>query len=719
MDIQSFFWPKSIAIVGASHSPHKIGHLIVKNLVLSQYKGKIFPVNPKRGTILGLEVYPDLLSIQESVDLVLIAVPKEIVDSIVDQVVRIKAKGVVIISSGYAETGAEGLKAQNLIMRKLDKAGIPMLGPNCLGYINSYININATFALNQPLKGKIAFISQSGAIGTAFLDWAESRGVGIGYFISLGNKAGLSEEEILKYLVKDRKIELIALYLEEVDLSLEFVEKLRVYTKKKPILIIKSGQTEAGAKALGSHTGSIVASKEVVKAMLREAGLIQVETIKEMFGVVNLVNAFGKVRPSKSGSTVVTNAGGPGVVAVDNIVQNGLELSSISTSIQSQLKKALPPAASINNPIDILGDAKVKRYQDVIEILVRNKINRIIVILTPQANTDIMETARVLVDIYRQNKGKIVLLPIFIGGQEMESARKYMKKNGLPVSNFPSSAIKSLGIYETVVKTEEKSAQAKKISQPILNKHLKYWSTKSLKVDQEVIKSIKRKIGQSKSNQLPGVLVTEILQAFGIKTVPSFFSSDLDQLIKQADQWYPVALKINSPAVLHKTDIKGVYLDICTEKELRKNLNQIAAAAKRHKLKNWQYELQPMLKNGLELFIGLKAHKPQASYGETVQFNHVAVFGLGGIYTEMMKDFTFALLPLQRYDLEEFFSNTKIGQILQGYRGKKYDLAGIIRFLRGINSMVTYFPEIKELDINPLYVEAKNSLVVDAKMIIG
>lgn len=697
MKLHSLFYPKSVAVVGASQEKGTVGNDLVKNL-LAGFKGPVYPVNPKGGKLYDRKVYPDLASIKKPVELVVIAVPAKIVPSILDQAGKLKAKAVIVISAGFREVG--NLKLENELIALSTKYNLPMIGPNCLGLLNPEIKLNASFASIMPEAGSLAFISQSGAICSSVLDYSRERGLGFSKFVSIGNKAVIGEVELLEYLYRDPKTKVVLMYVEQ----LSQIARLMKITKKmtdgrprKPIIILKSGRTQAGAKASHSHTGSMGGSDAAYDALFAQSGMIRAETISELF---DFAECFAHNRiPKKNRVAVVTNAGGPGVLTTDELVESELELAKLSQATQDKLRQFLPAAASVQNPVDILGDAPAERYQRSIEVVLKDsEVDAVQVILTPQSMTQVEATARAIAQLKQQTTKPIIVT--FMGQQAVEKGVKLLQKGDVATTLFPEPGARSLSALN-------------RFRQAIMPKNDHRFRFRDVKKD-----TVERLIAQAQKNKqrlLDSDTSYKILKAYGLPLIRRKVATTLEEAETIATKFdTTLVLKIVSPDISHKTDVGGVMLGV-EPKDIRKKYQELRKTVAFHQPEAnlTGVEIMEMVADqGLEMIIGATT---DPSLGKVV------MVGLGGIYTEALKDVAWGLAPLTHSDTKRMISSLKAFEILKGSRGQRALAVGeLAESLGRISQLVTDFPEIKELDINPIKVLKKDdgALVLDARIII-
>ncbi len=693
--------PKSIAVIGASREKGKLGRLIFDNIINGGFQGPIYPVNPKSKEIGGKKCHKSVLDIKKDIDLAIVVIPSKFVKQIVKECIEKGIGGVVIISSGFSETGQKGLAEEHEIVKLVEGTNTKILGPNCLGLITTSISLNATFAKTNIPKGNIAFMSQSGALGSALLDWAEKSGIGLSHFVSLGNKADLSENEFLNYFSADDNVRAIALYLEDFVDGKKF---MRLAEKvNKPILLLKPGKSKAAQKALGSHTGSLAQDDKVIDSAMKQCGVVRVQSMEELFNSMMLFS-WGNINNVKS-VAIVTNAGGPGVITTDKLSDFNLEIAKLESGTKNKLKAFLPDAASCENPVDVLGDAKSDRYSFALKTIEGdNNVDLIMVLLTPQVMTDTKKTAREIVTLAKKSDKNIIVS--FIGGEQVLKARKILYDNNIPTFAYPGDATvaisslmrhRNLKAFKGIEVVKAKNGQKAKPEELI--------STKSGSVDTQTAE--------------------KILLEYGIPLVPSNFPTDIADLRRSAAKLgYPLVLKLTHPDLLHKTEIKAVRVGISDDDELESEYEDLKRVAEEKKLEGYKIEVQKQIKNGLELIIGVKRHDDEyVEVGgervlKTKGFGHSLIFGSGGIYAEVFNDVALRVLPVGTKDVKSMVDETFISKVLKGARRKNYDVGAINEIIRNIARLVSHFPQIAELDVNPLFATEKGAFVADVKMII-
>jgi len=691
-EMKEFFKPSSIAVIGASRDERKLGFGILKNIIDGGFGGKIYPVNPKADSILNLKCFKSVSSIPDSVDLAVIVIPSQFVCDVAEECGKKGVKGVIVISAGFKEVGEEGRKREERLVEIVKKYGMRLVGPNCLGIIDPVNNLNASFAFDMPPKGKIAFITQSGALGTAVLDWACKEKVGLSKFVSFGNKADVSEIDLIRYLSEDEDTNVILLYIEGIKDGRKFIEVAKEVSMKKPVIALKSGTTSQGVKAVSSHTGSLAGSDKAYDAAFLQSGVIRVYSVEELFDTALAFSYQPLIKGEKIG--IITNAGGPSIMAVDATEKSGLEVAQLSDETKEYLKSFLPPAANTNNPVDVLGDALADTYGKALRKLISdNSVDGVIAILTPQVVTQIKETAEEVVKVSKEFKKTIV--SCFMGGKRMEEGIRILLGNSVPNYPYPERAVSSL---KNMVKYRRWVEKEK-------GKVIKF------EVEREKAKEFVEKLKNEKKNIIGDIEGREFISYYGINTINSYLARDIEECKKYAKQiGYPVVMKLVSPDIIHKTDAGGVKVGIKNEEEAEVAFNEIIDSAKRYKsdARIEGVQIQKYIENGIEVIIGVS---------KDPQFGHLIMFGLGGIYVEVLKDVAFRVVPLTEKDAEEMIEEVKTSKILSGFRNiPPADKEGIKQTILRVSQLCCDFPEIKEMDINPLMVMEKGAIAVDVRI---
>jgi len=690
------FNPKSIAVIGASRKKGKVGRSILENIIFYGYKGKVYPVNPKAKRILGLRCYSSVKEVKDPIDLAIIVIPAKVVPLVLKECGQKRIPGVIIISAGFKEIGGEGVKLEKKVSKIAEKYNIKLLGPNCLGIMNVDIGLNASFGQSLPKKGNISLISQSGAMVAAITDWADTVNLGFSKIVSMGNKAGIKEDELLRYLGKDKNTKVIIMYLENIDNGQKFVEIAHKVSLEKPIIAIKSGVTERGKMGVSSHTGTLAGEDLAVEAAFKKCGIIRVNTIEDLF---DLTRAFAhQPLPNSNKIAILTNAGGPGIMATDALEHTRLKLAKFEGRTAEILKTRLPNAADIRNPVDIVGDALADRYKFALETVIRDKnVAGVIVILTPQTMTQEEETAKVISKISQKYKDKPVITS-FMGGKEVLSGIEILDKNHIPNFIYPEKAVKVLDLMWGYKMARDRIERERKPQRVVLSKKEKEGLSK-------IIKNTKRQ---------PSFLdIRKILNAYKILQAKMGIAKSCDEARKIAESiGYPVVLKVASPNLLHKTDVGGIKIDLKSKSEVEKSCYEILNSVRKNKprIKIDGILVQEMIKGGREVILGMKRDP---------QFGPLLMFGLGGIYVEVLKDVSFGLVPLSRREAQEMIREIRTFKILKGVRGQKpVDIKAIENCLLNLSNLSLDFPKIKEIDINPLIVKEKGAVAVDARIIV-
>ncbi|MBU4317323.1 MAG: acetate--CoA ligase family protein [Proteobacteria bacterium] len=709
--LNAIFSPGSVAVVGASTTPGKVGHDIFANILKGQFTGILYPVNPRARSILSVRAYPSLTDIPDDVDLAILILPPEQSLKAVTEAAEKGVKGIVIVSAGFREVGKGGLEIENRIVSICREAKIRLVGPNCLGVINPRANVslNASFSNRMPKPGNISFISQSGALCTAVLDFAAEKDFGFSKFISIGNKADVDELDLLNYLHNDLDTEVIMIYLEELRRGPEFIEQVKKITsgdRPTPILVIKSGTTSAGAQAAASHTGSLAGSEAVYDAIFQQAGIIRVSTINELFDFAGVFayrneSSLGKYRkkiPMGNRVAIVTNAGGPGIVATDMTLNSGLRLAQLQKETVETLASHLPSTANLHNPVDIIGDASKERYENALAAVIRDEgVDGALVILTPQSMTNALGTAEAVAKIAKRTHKPI--LCCFMGIFDVSKGVQYLQENGIPVFRFPEDTAKAFGALY-------------RYSNWLNRQHLAQFT---LEHDRERAAAIiadclakgKTRIGELEGN--------EILKCYGFKVLTTRLAVDEDKAVSLAEEiGFPVVMKISSPQILHKSDANGVKVGL-------KNIDEVKAAF-REILKNAAaYDasavidgviVQAFAPPGDEVILGVSRYPI---------FGPLLMFGFGGIFVEVLKDVAFRLAPIQRNESRRMVRSIKSFKLLEGFRGKpRSDITAIEKDVVRLSDLSINHPEIKEMDINPLRVhgDGAGTTVADCRMVL-
>ncbi|WP_457626717.1 acetate--CoA ligase family protein [Persephonella sp.] len=693
--LDTLFNPRSIAIVGATDKKEKVGYAIFKNIIEGGYKGKVYPVNRRIDSLEGYRVYHSITEIPDEIDLAIISIPIQYVPQLFDQLGEKGVKAAVVISAGGRETGEDGKKIEEEILRKARMYGIRFLGPNCLGFANTIIDLNANFGLDKPLKGKTAFISQSGALFTAIMDWANQEQIGFSYAVSIGNMADIDFGDLIDYLGGKDEVETILIYMESLPEASKFASSARRVIRNKPVIVAKAGRSETGQKAAVSHTGAIAGKDFLYSALFKRTGVVRSENVLQLF---DLTEAFSK-QPVPSGNrfVVVTNAGGPGVMAADQFDRWGIKPATLSRSTMEKLSSFLPPVWSHNNPVDIIGDASPERYRKTLEVLFdAREVDGIICILTPQYMTRPYETAQVF---HQVSTGKDKpFYAVLMGGEKLKEARYFLETHGVPVFDTPEEAVDTA--FLTYQYTYRKAL--------VEEDSLKVERGKNYQAVKEIID---RKLEDGE------YLLTEydtkrILSLYGIPVNSTRNATTEDEAVRFAREiGYPVVLKINSPDILHKSDAGCVITGISDESSLRQAYNRIISNARKYKKDARIYGVivEEQVEGDFELVIG-------SSYDKI--FRQYMMFGMGGTMVEFFKDVSFDFPPLSGVYAHQMVESTKIYRLLKnGFRDKQpVEIDKLVDILIDVSRLVVDFPQVRELDINPLLVRGSQIYAVDGRI---
>ncbi len=700
--LEVFFAPKNVAVIGATETPGSVGRTVLKNLISSPFGGTVFPVNPKRPNVLGIRAYPKIAEVPEKVDLAVIVTPAPTVTNLVKECVKAGVKGCIIISAGFKETGPEGAQFEKEILAEARRGSMRIVGPNCLGVMNPLNGFNASFAPAMALAGSVGFISQSGALLSAILDWSLQELVGFSAFVSIGSMLDVGWGDLIDYLGDDPNTKSIVIYMESIGDARYFLSAAREVALSKPIIVIKPGRTEGAAKAAASHTGSLTGSDEVLDAAFRRCGVLRVSRISDLFYMSEILGK--QPRPKGPRLGIVTNAGGPGVLATDSLLALGGELAPLTKDTMKALDGILPPAWSRNNPIDVLGDAAPDRYSKALEIAAKDTTtDGLLVILTPQAMTDATGTALALKP-FAQIPDKPVLAS-WMGGGSVSAGKKALREIGIPDFSYPDTAARAytyMWRYSENLRSLYETPTPAAIAQEGLDHQVK-----AQKIIEKVLHAGRTLLTEKESK--------DILAAYGIPVVPTLVATSEGEAAKLAEQMgYPVALKLYSETITHKTDVGGVQLNIRNAKGLQEAYQAIESSV-RAKAGSKGFDgvtVQRMinLKDGYELIIGASVD---------AQFGPVLLFGSGGQLVEVYKDRALALPPLNTTLAKRMMERTRIYTALKGVRGRKgVDLNALEQLLVRFGYLVVDNPRIKEIDINPLFASAETLVALVARVVL-
>jgi acetyltransferase len=689
--------PQSVAVIGASRDERKLGYGVLSNIIKYGYQGRVYPINPKADEILGLRCYPSVLDVPDPIDLAVVVIPSKYVASSLEECGQKGVKGVIIITAGFREVGGEGMKMERELIAIAQRYGMRLVGPNCLGIIDTVAKLNASFAAGMPLPGSIAFMSQSGALCTAVLDVSLGERVGFSRFVSLGNKADLNEIDFIETWRDDPHSRVIMAYLEGIADGARFMRVAREVTKHKPIIAIKSGTTSAGSRAVSSHTGTLAGSERAYEAAFNQTGIIRANSVQDLF---DYSIAFARQPPlSRNRIAIVTNAGGPGIMATDACERAGLQLASLERGTLDALREALPPEASVLNPVDVVGDALPDRYGLALETVLEDaNVGGVIVILAPQVMTHAAETARIIGELStRYNKP---ILSCFMGKPTVAPGIEVLNEYRVPNYPVPERAVAAM-------------AAMMRYSQWLEVPPLEI---EEFDFDGEIIRGVFDQVRADGRLTIGDAEAREVMKACGIPVPASALASSPDEAVAYAEEMgYPVVMKVASPDILHKSDIGGVKLNIGDATAVRDTFDLLVYRATRYMpdAQIWGSQIQQMVQGQHEVIIGMN---------NDPQFGPLVMFGLGGIYVEALRDVTFRIAPFSRREAEEMITEIRAYSLLRGVRGEPpADTAAIVDALLRVSQLVTEFPEIVEMDINPLIVReaGQGSVGVDMRLVLS
>lgn len=698
--LDAIFAPQSVAVIGASTRKGKVGHDIFANILFGGYQGTLYPVNPKAKSILSVKCFKSISAIGDPIDLAMIILPPKLALKAVEECIDKGVKGIVIVSAGFKEVGGEGLEIEREISAICKKEGIRIVGPNCLGVINPApgISLNASFSNRMPATGNISFISQSGALCTAVLDFAADKGFGFSKFISIGNKADVDELDLLRYYHNDPNTDVVMIYMEELARDAEqFIREVREMTSgtnPTHVLAIKSGTSDAGAAAAASHTGSLAGSDAIYDTIFAQAGIIRCQTVNELFDYAQVFAAKKDLRGDRI--AIVTNAGGPGIIATDMSENSGLQLASFTDETIKELHRHLPSTANFHNPVDVIGDAARDRYENTLATVLSDPgVDGVLIILTPQSMTDVMGTAEAVVKIAKNSVKPIICS--FMGIIDVSDGVKLLQKNHIPVYHFPESAARAMGALFQGTKWQSRRT--------LPQYDMQYDRQQAEEIINTYLKEGKETIGELDGNR--------ILQCYGFNTLKMELATSREQASRIAKEiGFPVVMKIVSSQILHKSDAKGVMVGLENSSEVEAAFTEIMENAR-------SYEpdavldgvlIQQMAPSGTEVILGVSRDPV---------FGHAVMFGLGGIFVEIYKDVVFNIAPLGRNVARRMIKRIKGYPILTGVRGQSpRDVEMLEKNLVSLRAMVTNHPVIRELDINPLFVHSEGDGTTVADVII-
>ena len=699
MNLDAIFKPRTVAIIGASKKEGTLGHKVMSNLIRLGFEGILFPVNPKAEFIQGYKCYRSILDIPEPVDLAILIVPKEVIFQVVEQCGQKGVRALIVISAGFREIGGEGIHREQRLVELIRKYNMRMVGPNCMGVFNTApeVRMDATFAPASPHPGNIGFISQSGALGAVILELANHLKLGISLFASMGNKADVSDNDLLSYYYSDANTDLILMYLENLANPRQFLEIAREVTRRKPVIVVKAGKTEAGAMAASSHTGALADSEVAINTLLHQCGVIRVSTIEEMF---TLGMAFAN-QPLPRGNrvAVLTNAGGPGILATDALIGHGLKMAELADDTRQRLREMLPEEASVNNPIDMISTATQDHYHAALEILLQDEnVDAVMVIFVTPILVKSIDVAHKIAQVLHQHPNKTVVTCL-MGHEGVLSGVEELERHKIPVYRFPESAARALAAMAEYRRFQERR-EGKLMTYPVDSQRVA-----------EILSQAQREGRAHLSNRE----VQQVLKAYGFQLAEYRVVRNEDEAVAFARELgTPVVVKVMSSDIIHKTDVGGVQVDLRNEQDIRK-----AFAAIRHNIKEKFPEavvegfvVQEMIRDAKESVLGISSDP---------KCGPVLMFGLGGIYVEVLQDVSFRIAPLTDEDAREMIHSLRSYPLLKGVRGEKpVSVEMIVENLLRLSQLAVDFPAIKELDINPMMLTADPAgcKVVDARIIL-
>ena len=700
-NLQTLFYPKSVAIVGTNKVKGTVPGDIFTNIMKAELNGVVFPVNPREKAIGGVKAYKYVIDIPDEVDLAILVYPSSVCNKALEQCGQKGIKAVIIISAGFKEIGGRGLEREKELLEIAAKYDISFIGPNCLGVINTdpLSRLNASFAREFPAEGNIGFLSQSGALCTAVLDYALAKNIGFSKFISFGNKADISEIDLLYYLMDDDKTKVILVYLEEISDGPGLMKAARDVSEKsgKPVLILKSGRTSEGASAAASHTGSLAGSDEICDAAFKQAGIIRCDNIEEMFNIA-IAFAYQPI-PKSNKIAIITNAGGPGVLTTDAAIKQGLQLAKFNDETTRILKRSLPSTANIKNPVDVIGDARADRYIAAMDAAFNDvDVEGVFVILTPQSMTDIETIAEEIAKVAQGSEKSVYTS--FMGESDVAAGIRILEQYHIPHYSLPEDMSKPFHTAYTFNQMLQKKAAA-----PV----------NFTDVDKDAAQSILADAKKEGRSYLPEYMAAKVIEAYKLPVVGNGFATSAKQASEIADGiGYPVVMKVMSDDIMHKFDVGGVVLNVNSKQEAEKVFDDIYASvnAKMPEAKVDGIHIAKQIPQGQEVILGLK---------RDTSFGAVIMFGLGGIFVEIFKDVSFRIAPISKDVAIDMITQIKSSKLLQGARGRAVmDIDSIAEAIMRLSQLAMDFPQIKELDINPMIVleEGEGCFVADTKIII-
>lgn len=695
-NLKPFFEPAGVAVIGASANPGKLSHGIFKNLTLYAYPGGKYPVNPGTEEILGYRCFASILEVPDPVDLAVIILPSAAIPQVLADCGKRGIHAAIIISGGFREVGAEGLKLEEECLHIAGEHHIHLIGPNCVGNMNILTGLNTTFIQGMPAKGGIGFLSQSGAVCGGIVDHVVNKHIGFSHFISLGNEADVTETDIIEYLAQDQATRVIAAYVESIRDGQRFIQTCRKVTLDKPIVILKAGRSAAGGKAVSSHTGSMAGSREAYTAAFKQAGAIEVFSVEDLLNVSQALD-FSPL-PTGRRAAIITNAGGPAALASDSLDENGFQLADLDDVRMQALRRHLVPAAQVGNPIDMLGGAEPQQYRLALQaVLEDGGVDLAVPILVPQALVNTSQVAEAISE--EANKSRKPVIACLMGAQSITDARRILHENRVPILDYPEKIGRvCAGLWQYAqIRNREQAGQDERVAG----------------VDKKGVE--KFFAGHPHQKIFGEVEAREVLALYGLPLVPGILAESKEQALQAAGQLgYPLVLKIASVDFLHKSDVKGIAVGLKNEADVGQAWDEIMQKAKQANPKAviQGCMLEQMAKPGREVILGMKRDP---------NFGALMMFGLGGIFVELYQDVSFRVAPVTRADALEMINETRAGMLLNGFRDEpQADLDGIVDCLLRLSHLAADFPSITEMEINPLVVYPKNKdvLVLDCRILL-
>ncbi|HEY9075987.1 MAG TPA: acetate--CoA ligase family protein [Anaerolineaceae bacterium] len=690
-----FFAPKGVALVGASSYPAKLSYGILQNMRSMGYTGGVYPVNPQYTEILGQRCYPDVIETPDPIDAAVVILPAPVIPGVLEACGRRGIRSVIIISGGFKEVGGQGSDLEAQCLEIARRYQMRLVGPNCVGIMDLFSGFNSTFIKGAPERGPIGFVSQSGAVCGGVVDFIVGKGIGFSTFISLGNEADLTETDMIEYLGQDENTRVIAAYVEAIRDGQRFIQVARQVARRKPIVLLKAGRTQAGAKAVSSHTGSLAGSHAAYQAAFRQAGVIEVQSAEELFDVSHALAS--QPLPAGNRVAIITNAGGPAALASDSLAINGLTLSDLSPETQANLRQGLVSSAQVSNPVDMLGGAEPREYAHALQHTLKDdNVDAVIAILVPQALVSPVGVAQAIVEQAKQG-GKPVL-SVIMGEQSVPAARLVLHQGGVPMYIFPEHAGRALGAMRL---------RREWLSMPIDP------PKQSLQVDNalaaRMLATPRRGVGIGEADTRP------LLETYGIPVIPGAIANTAAGAAETAEKLgFPVALKIVSDDILHKSDAGGIRLNLGTPAEVETGFHEMLSKvrASHSQAKIDGVLVEKMASKGVEVIVGMKRDP---------NFGPLLMFGLGGIFVEIITDVAFRVAPLSRRDAVDMIAETRAGRMLKGLRGQPpADMEACVDVILRIAQFALDFPQVAEIEINPLLVlpAGQGAVALDGRIIL-